>query len=230
MESYAYTSRLGKRCGGRYRASYVVWNSCASCVPLSVKDTFKTIRKRLKGEEVPFNMYGLYLYNGLGGRGKTISMVKRAQEVKSRFPKVLICANFHTEVADRFFDCWEDILNVENIDENGVNQGVLFLFDEMHLTLNSQSWKDAPDELLEYISLQRHLHKCIWGGGSGVEKGVQKIIREQVNYIIDCKAYFNSRLIGYTKKKTILLTESRAVQERGNVRKNGKKHSVLLMN
>lgn len=174
--------------------------------PLSVKDTFKTIRKRLKGEEVPFNMYGLYLYNGLGGRGKTISMVKRAQEVKSRFPKVLICANFHTEVADRFFDCWEDILNVENIDENGVNQGVLFLFDEMHLTLNSQSWKDAPDELLEYISLQRHLHKCIWGSAQEWKR-CTKIIREQVNYIIDCKAYFNSRLIinkCYTKENYLI--------------------------
>ena len=174
--------------------------------PLSVKDTFKTIRKRLKGEEVPFNMYGLYLYNGLGGRGKTISMVKRAQEVKSRFPKVLICANFHTEVADRFFDCWEDILNVENIDENGVNQGVLFLFDEMHLTLNSQSWKDAPDELLEYISLQRHLHKCIWGSAQEWKR-CTKIIREEVNYIIDCKAYFNSRLIVnkcYTKENYLI--------------------------
>ena len=175
-------------------------------LPLAVKDTFKNIRKRIKGEDVPFNMYGVYLFNGLGGRGKTISMVKRAQDVKSKFPKVLICANFHTEVADRFFDCWENIMNIENIDETGTNQGVLFLFDEMHLTLNSQSWKDAPDELLEYISLQRHFHKCIWGAAQEWKR-CTKIVREQVNYIIDCKAYLNSRLIVnkcYTKENYMI--------------------------
>ena len=44
------------------------------------------------------------------------------------------------------------------------------------------------------------------GVGSGVER-CTKIIREQVNYIIDCKAYFNSRLIVnkcYTKENYLI--------------------------
>ena len=170
--------------------------------PLFFLDLVKKLHKRIKGEDVPFDMYGVYLFNGLGGSGKSISMINYAIEIKKQFPKVLIMANFETEIADKYFDSWEDILNTENIDKDGINQGVLFLFDEMHLTLNSQSWKDAPDELLEYISLQRHFHKCIFGAAQEWSR-ITKIIREQVNYIVDCKSYMSGRLIlnkCYTKE------------------------------
>ena len=70
----------------------------------------------------------------------------------------------------------------------------LFLFDEIHLTFDSQGWRNAPDNLLEYISLQRHLHKCIFGA-SQVWTRVNKVIKEQTDYVIECKSYFNARLI-----------------------------------
>lgn len=185
-------------------------------VPLFIVDSFKILKKRLKGEDVPFNMYGVYLYNGLGGNGKTISMIRKARELKEQFPKLLILANFHTDVADRYFDCWEDIINTENIDDRGVNQGVLFLFDEMHLTLNSQGWQNAPDELLEYISLQRHLHKCIFGSAQEWKR-VTKIVREQVNFVVDCKAHLRGRLIinkCYTKENFSINGEQREAGQR----------------
>lgn len=174
--------------------------------PLFIKDCFKIIRKRLKGESVPFNLYGVYLFNGLGGSGKTISMIRRAQELKQQYPKLLVMGNFHCDIIDKYFDSWQDIINTENIDENGVNQGVLILFDEMHLTLNSQSWRNAPDELLEYISLQRHLHKCIFGSAQEWTR-ISKIIREQVNFIVECKSYMKGRLITnkcYTKENYLI--------------------------
>lgn len=185
--------------------------SVFKAIPLFIADIFKKINKRLKGYDVPFDMYGVYLYNGLGGKGKTISMVRKAVEIKEKFPKVLIMSNFKTDVSDKYFDSWEDILNTENIDSDGVNQGVLILFDEMHLTLNSQSWQNAPDELLEYISLQRHLHKCIFGSAQEWKR-VTKIVREQVNYVVDCKSYMGGRLLVnkcYTKENFSINGEQR---------------------
>jgi len=183
--------------------AYIMFGSALyKAIPYFVRDCFVKLHKVFKGEQRPFNMYGVYLYNGLGGSGKTISMIRKAQEIKEQFPNVLIMGNFHCDVIDKYFDSWEDILNTENIDENGVNQGVLILFDEMHLTLNSQSWQNAPDELLEYISLQRHLHKCIFGSAQEWKR-VTKIVREQVNFVIDCKSYMGGRLITnkcYTKE------------------------------
>lgn len=175
--------------------AYILFGSALyKAIPYFVRDCFFKLHKVFKGDQRPFNMYVVYLYNGLGGSGKTISMIRKAQEIKEKFPNVLIMGNFHCSVIDKYFDSWEDILNTENIDENGVNQGVLILFDEMHLTLNSQSWREAPDELLEYISLQRHLHKCIFGSAQEWKR-VTKIVREQVNYVIDCKSYMGGRLI-----------------------------------
>ena len=180
-------------------------------IPLFFSDISKKISAKIEGQETPFSLYGVYLYNGLGGNGKTISMVRRARELKAQYPKLLVIANFHTDVADRIFDKWEDILYTENIDKNGVNQGVLILFDEMHLTLNSQGWQNAPDELLEYISLQRHLHKCIFGSAQEWTR-VSKIIREQVNYIVDCKSLFGGRYIQnkvYTKENYLINGEQK---------------------
>lgn len=181
-------------------------------LPYAVKDIFIRLKNKKKGEPEPFALYGVYLYNGLGGNGKTLSMVRRAGELKKKYPKLKIIANFHTAVADDYFDCWEDILNASNIDEHGVNQGVLILFDEIHLTLNSQGWKDAPDELLEYISLQRHLHKCIFGSAQEWSR-VSKIIREQVNWIVDCKCLFRGRYCQnkvYTKENYLINGEQKS--------------------
>ena len=147
-----------------------------------------------KDKDRVFDMYGGYLFCGRVGTGKTISMVRRAGRIKKRFPNVKIMANFHTDIADGFITCWEDVLYTENIDDNGVNQGVLFLFDEIHLTFDSQSWKNAPVNLLEYVSLQRHYHKCIFGA-SQVWTRVNKVLREQSDWVIECHSYFGTRLI-----------------------------------
>ena len=148
-----------------------------------------------KNKDRVFDMYGVYLFCGRVGTGKTISMVRRAERIKRRFPNVKIYANFTCDIADGFITCWEDILTIQNVDEDtGINHGVLFLFDEIHLTFDSQGWKDAPANLLEYISLQRHFHKCIFGA-SQVWTRVNKVIREQSDWVIECHSYFGSRLI-----------------------------------
>ena len=145
-----------------------------------------------------FDLYGVYLFCGRVGTGKTISMVRRAELIKKRYPHVKIMANFHTDIADGFITCWEDVLYSENIDEKtGVNNGILFLFDEIHLTFDSQSWKDAPVNLLEYVSLQRHYHKCIFGS-SQVWSRVNKVLREQTDWVVECKTYFGKRLVRNT--------------------------------
>lgn len=153
------------------------------------------IYRVIKKDEIPvFNMYGVYLFCGRVGTGKTISMVNEARRIKKRYPNVKIMANFYTDVADGYISSWEDVYYSENIDDNGVNQGILFLFDEIHLTFDSQSWKNAPANLLEYVSLQRHLHKCIFGS-SQVWTRVNKIIREQTDFIVECRCFFGKRLV-----------------------------------
>lgn len=141
-----------------------------------------------------YNGYGVHIFCGRVGSGKTISMIRIAQNIKRKYPNVKIYSNFNCAVSDGLVTSWRDIVDIENIDNDGVNQGVLFLFDELHLTLSSQGWRDAPDNLLEYISLQRHLHKCIYGT-TQVWSRVNKIIREQTDTVTECKCWLGKRLV-----------------------------------
>ncbi len=163
-------------------------------IPWRVKDLVQAFKRGRKKQSKVFDLYGVHIFCGRVGCGKTISMLRRAAEIKARYPNVKIYSNFTTDIADGMINSWEDIINIENIDENGVNQGVLFLFDEIHLTFDSLGWRNAPTNLLEYISLQRHLHKCIFGA-SQVWSRVNKIIKEQTDYVIECKSFLGARLI-----------------------------------
>lgn len=121
-------------------------------------------------------------------------MIEKAKRIKQRYPKVKIYSNFNTDISDGLITSWEQLELLDNKDENGVEQGILFLFDEIHLTFSSQGWQTAPEGLLSYVSLQRKNKKCIFCS-SQVWTRVNKVIREQADFVIECKGFFNSRII-----------------------------------
>ena len=177
-------------------AAYIVFFLGLEFFPallLAFKDMFHRLLFARKSEPI-YNGYGVHIFCGRVGQGKTISLVRRIRRIKRKYPKVKIYSNFHCSLSDGIITSWRDIIDITNIDENGINQGVIFMFDELHLTLSSQGWRDAPDNLLEYISLQRHLHKCIYGT-TQVWSRVNKILREQTDSVTECKSLLNNRLI-----------------------------------
>lgn len=158
-------------------------------------DSVKLRIKRFKRRDPPiFDRYGVHIFCGRVGCGKTISMIRKAEQLKRKFPKLKIYSNFQCSLSDGLITSWSDIINLKNYDDNGINQGILFLFDELHLTLASTSWRDAPDNLLEYISLQRHLGKCIFGT-TQVWSRVNKIIREQTDTVTECRCWLGKRYV-----------------------------------
>ena len=162
---------------------------------LFLKDTVKQFyHRKIKKEIKPFDYYGVYLFCGRVGCGKTISMVEKAKRIKEKYPNVKIYSNFKTEISDGLITSWEQLELLNNCDKNGEEQGILFLFDEIHLTFSSQGWQAAPDDLLSYISLQRKNKKCIFCS-SQVWTRVNKVIREQADYVIECKSFFKSRIV-----------------------------------
>ena len=192
-------------------------------LPLFINDIIGLDRKVFRG-------YGFWCYCGLGGSGKTLSMVNQLIEIKKKYPKVKILTNFTFELADGKVESWRDLLETTNIqveeitekeyerfikyntysEEKGEiwadvtkdelkyfvkrNHGVIFGFDEIHLTFESTKWEDAPDNLLDYISQQRKFHKLILGS-SQVFTRIDKKLREQTNFVIECKALLLGRLI-----------------------------------
>lgn len=162
---------------------------------LFIKDKINDFyRYRIKKEVKPYDYYGVYLFCGRVGCGKTISMVEKAKRIKKRYPEVKIYSNFKSEVSDGIIDSWEQLELLTNQNENGEEQGILFLFDEIHLTFSSQGWQTAPEDLLSYVSLQRKNKKCIFCSAQ-VWTRVNKVIREQADFVIECKSFFKSRIV-----------------------------------
>lgn len=173
------------------------------------------IRDFIKMDKRQFRGFGFWLYCGLGGSGKTLSMVEYLERVRIRYPKLKIYTNFNYINAHGQINGWEDILNLENFElveidkseydgmvkRNELSEaivdgdkyfkkqhnGIIFGFDEIHLTFASQNWENCPDNMLEYVSQQRKLHKQIVASAQ-VFTRVDIKLREQTNYVVECKS------------------------------------------
>ena len=193
-------------------------------IPIFIKDFILLDRKEFRG-------YGFHIYCGLGGSGKTISLVNQLKFLHRRYPKLKIYTNFYCSFADGIIKDWCDLIDITNyerieIDENEfkrlkilkpkkyqvdyfdvynndlgvyqyykiINHGVVFGFDEIHMTLSSDNWKSRPDDLLYYISQQRKMHKQILAS-SQVFTRIDKTLREQTNFVIECKSLLLGRMV-----------------------------------
>ena len=196
-------------------------------IPFAIKDFILLNKKEFRG-------YGFHLFCGLGGSGKTLSIVNYLLKMRKKYPKVKIYTNFFFSEADGTISDWKDLLNISNYEEieisekeynslkllkpkkegkeyykkevlndftdekmiayyKVINHGVIFGFDEIHMTLASDNWKARPDDLLYYISQQRKMHKQIVAS-SQVFTRIDKNLREQTNFVVECKSYLLGRL------------------------------------
>lgn len=181
---------------------------------LAVVDYIKLDKKAFRG-------YGFWCFCGLGGSGKTLSMVDYLLAMKRRYPKLKIYTNFTFDLADGYIKNWQELVQLQNFElieikekkynklrteykrlidgkfYEIVNNGILFGFDEIQMWLASQNWKKAPEDLLYSVSQSRKFHKMVIAS-SQVYTRINVILREQTNFIIECKSMFLGRLI-FTK-------------------------------
>lgn len=76
-------------------------------IPLFIKDLIGMDRKVFHG-------YGFWCFCGLGGSGKTLSMVEYLLRIKEKYPKVKILTNFSFDLADSRIESWKDLLETTN--------------------------------------------------------------------------------------------------------------------
>lgn len=133
-------------------------------------------------------LYGVALYVGEVGSGKTMGMVERALRLKSRDPRIIVWSNFHFEGCDYVF---RDLAELENIPSYSV-----LLISEGALFANARDWTNFPAGLVEMLTQNRK-----WGQGEGRPPGVLMLwdvqdpmmidtnVRRLTNSVIHCKAY-----------------------------------------
>ena len=128
-------------------------------------------------EPLEFNEYGLHLFCGEQGSGKTTAVVELIQRWKQRYPAMKVITNMDMKGEDKRLTHWRDILDYSND-----IYGTAVVIDEIQAWFSSNESKNFPPEMLAEISQQRKQRKAIVGTAQ-VFSRVAKPIREQTHYI-----------------------------------------------
>lgn len=142
-----------------------------------------------------FREYGLRLYCGRQGSGKTTGMVYDLEQLRRRYPKCKIYTNFGYKSQTAPLTSLNDLLDPKLLNST---DGVIFAIDEIQNEFSSATSKDFPESLLSQITQQRKQRICILAT-SQVFTRVSKPLREQCFIVVDCKTIGGR----YTKLKYI---------------------------
>lgn len=124
-----------------------------------------------------FEFYGIHIFAGEQGSGKTMAMIHKLAELKELYPQCKISSNMQIEFADNTIEEWTDILK-----NNNGTKGQIIVLDEIQNWFNSLESKDIPIEFVAEVCQQRKQRKAIFGT-SQVFTRVGKPIREQTTWL-----------------------------------------------
>lgn len=130
-----------------------------------------------------FKPFGLWMYCGEQGSGKTIGMVEQLEQWRVEYPKARICTNFdYIHETDKLRSL-QDLFSIRNGED-----GVIFAIDELQNEFSSNLSKNFPENLLSVITMQRK-QRIVILASSQVFTRVAKPLREQTFFVIDCRTF-----------------------------------------
>lgn len=144
------------------------------------------IHKALFARDNPDYFYpaGIWVFCGPQGSGKTLSAVQTVQKICKDYPKAILCTNLEISGVDNQTIEFTDYSQLEKLD-NGTN-GIIFLIDEIHVLWNSLESKDIPiSEMACFCQMRKNRRVIV--GTSQVYSRIAKPIREQLQYVIECR-------------------------------------------
>lgn len=147
-------------------------------------DTFKYNRDFRKEHPDYFDPFGLMVFCGPQGAGKTISAVRYCKAVLDAYPKALFCSNVAIKGLEERTIPYDGMHSLCDL-ENGY-EGVLYLIDEIHLEFNSLESKSISVEEMTEFAQQRKQRKHIVGT-SQIFMRLAKPLREQIHDVVLCR-------------------------------------------
>ena len=155
---------------------------------------FKKARELRRQGIKPFKDFGLTLFTGRQGSGKTMSLVFEAERYRVQFPRLYICSNFgyvhENEPLKSLADIPKAVLKAKELEA----PGVLILWDEIQNDFDSFS--KVSRDVLAVVTQQRKQGIKILGT-SQVFTRVSKALREQTYEVVTCRTFMGR----WTKSK-----------------------------
>ncbi|MDT2525847.1 ATPase [Enterococcus raffinosus] len=147
-------------------------------------DARRAIAKKRSGI-VEFKEYGLRLYSGPQGSGKSMSMVEQLERYRLKFPDLLIATNFFYKHETMGIKSLSEIPVLSRIARENGFCGVVIGWDEIQNDFDN-SVRSFPITILRTITQQRKQGIKILAT-SQVFTRVAKPIREQTFEVVECK-------------------------------------------
>lgn len=135
-------------------------------------------RKARRGINPP--PYGIRMYVGLPGTGKTISMVEYLVRLRIDFPKIKIYTNFGFEYENG------EIISLDDFSKINSPDGVVFAVDEVQLSFQSRKFNSFPSEMIFLLTQNRKFKKHFVCTAQSFDH-VDKIFRDLTNVVVQCK-------------------------------------------
>lgn len=127
-----------------------------------------------------FEEFGLTMYCGRQGAGKTTAMTEYLERMREKYPLAIIVTNYGYKHQTMPFKDWNDFFDIRN-----GTDGVIFAIDEIQNEFSSAAWNKFPEALLQEITQQRKQRVKIVST-SQIFTRVAKQLREQCNDVVDC--------------------------------------------
>lgn len=110
-----------------------------------------------------FNEYGIIIFYGPQGSGKTMAMTHYINEVACKFPETKIGTNYKLLIQDFDMINWYPL-----VDTSLKGKPCIFAFDEISQWFNGRNWQSFPKDLLTEIAYNRKNHRVILGTAQNV--------------------------------------------------------------
>lgn len=119
-----------------------------------------------------FSEYGLHLFCGEQGSGKTITMAYMIRRLKHIYPRLKVRTNFDCIYQDFSLTDWREL----SLNTNGL-YGELDCIDEIQNWFSTNASRNFPADMLTLITQQRKVRRCIFAT-SQVFTRISKPLRE----------------------------------------------------
>lgn len=140
----------------------------------------KDIINFIKHPKRKLHLYGIWLYCGLYGGGKTMALSHYLSKMRKRYGnKIYISTNYGFKEEDFPLLSWKELLTE-------YDRPVIFGYDEIQNEFNSHDYKNFPYELVRLLTQNRKGNgKQIVGTAQRFIR-VDKVIRELCTHVVEC--------------------------------------------
>jgi len=182
----------------------------------------KLVLYRKKRGIVIFRPFGVKMFCGRQGEGKTIGLTWYLEKLHKKYPKAHIYTNFDFKGQTGALNNLKDLLLYRNGQD-----GVVFAIDEIQNEFSSAVSKDFPETLLSEITMQRKQRITILCS-SQVFMRVAKPLREQCYEVIECRTFFGrwTRLKCYDADDYNMLLDAKDYDRKIKIRKKWKRSFI----